>query len=295
MRDKDLRVKDFEYLVGLSRCSSVRELARKLNVEPKNLNKRLKNIEKVMDVQLFDSSTSGVSLNEAGLFAVSKLATALKCIDQAFQREQTGLINITFSGRAYLINFLLQECFDFLSLYKDSSFSFTDQSPELSERYGRLGLVDIILSHGDIVLGSDWDNQFIGEVRYSLFVNNKHPLLKQKPVSHLNQFPLLGFTYLDSQQKISRPNSLQKKNGAIRGAYVQNVQYSLSIIKNSNSIAYLPDMCAKQDIESNLIKKIDFHIENSSKPYYAHFNIDRVKKKTANEITVRLKEALNQI
>lgn len=290
MEIESLRIKDLEFIVSLSNAKSIRELARQLSVDPQNLNKRLIKIEKCIGVQLFERSSHGITLNEEGLQVLNKLSHALKLVKSTKDLKGSSKKKLCISGRSYLINYFINECIHELSSYESS---FVDQSPELTERYGRMGLSDIIISHGDLLLGDDWSKVLVGSCNWIFIVESGHPLAKESKVIHnLNTHPVIGFSYLRSDRKVAVANPYIEDLNGVRGHNSQNINYSVSIVKKTNSIAFVPEIAVRGELAIGSIREIKTSSANFSKQIYLHFHIDRVSSKTSSKITSLLKESL---
>lgn len=290
MNIESLRVKDLEFVLRLSNAKSIRELARQISVDPQNLNKRLIKIEKCIGIHLFERSPHGITLNEEGMLVLDKFSQALELIKSARNIGSGKKKRICVSGRSYLIDFFINECIGELSNYESS---FVDQSPELTERYGRMGLSDIVISHGDLLLGDDWSKVLIGTCNWIFVVGSHHQLAKSKKViDNLNQNPVIGFSYLRSDRKVAVANSYIEELNATPGHNSQNTKYSISIVKQTNSIAFVPEIAVRYDLKNKSISKLQIPSVKYSKEVYLHFHIDRVPFKISKKVTSLLKTRL---
>ena len=157
-------------------------------------------------------------------------------------------------------------------------FDYMDSSPELTERYARRKLIDIILSFNDIVLPENWTKFSLGKVEWAFAVGTQHPLARKKIVSNFEGFRLLGQAHIESDQLFSRPSPYLQLSGASDGARVENTRYAIKLLEDQKSIAYLPLLTLKPALNAGVLKVINlagFQVQQS-RPLMIHAEIDKV-------------------
>ncbi|MBQ6197174.1 MAG: LysR family transcriptional regulator [Lachnospiraceae bacterium] len=123
-----------EYICAVAEFRSISKAAQALNTSQPWLSTKVREVEKLLGVPLFDRSTSPLGLTEAGDFYVAQAKKVMEIEEESrgrleqFRREQAETINIGssmfFSG--YLLPYLLQ---DFRKVHPDLILNFSEIEP----------------------------------------------------------------------------------------------------------------------------------------------------------------------
>lgn len=276
---QNLRITDLIIIEQLPFVTSIRELARQQKMDPQNLTKRLAYIEKTLGFKIADRSVSGISLNERGAETVSLVRQSLEILKKTTEKNIKKDRRLRICGRGFMVDFFLYKAFPkVVKEYPKVNFDCMDLSPELAERAARKGLLDFVLSFDDILLGSNWKKVYSVPVEWKLLVRKNHPLTRKKKLQSLENYPLLGFSYIESEQLVSRKSPLQEKLQASEASRVENSRYSVRIITQSDAVAYLPSISVIDELEHGLVECLDLEgFIPQSRKLCLHFNKDSMK------------------
>lgn len=279
--------------------NSIRELARQQKVDPQNLTKRIQSIEESLGYQILNRSNTGYSISPAGEIVIEIISSALQDIRSVKDAEvlATEKKRLRFCSRAYLTDFVSGSVFaNFSHKIPDVTFDFTDMSPESTERAGRKGLLDLIISFDDVVLGNNWQSTALGDISWGIFVRNGHKLTKERVVKDLSGWETIGFCYIESNRFIARPSPIHQQFMSLNGAGAENTRYSTQLILHSDAVAYLPKISVLPYLERGEIQqvKLDGFSEESRK-LVLHAHIDRVKSSWLTAFSESTKQALKPI
>jgi len=290
---ESLRLKDLKIIRELALARSIRELARRLRLDPQNLTKRISNIESALGVDLMDRSVSGYALNSNGTHVVREVSALLERLESLRRGSEKSIQQtprFRFCSRGFLVEHFIRDCLPSLPDFgKKYQFDFMDSSPALTERAARDGLLEVVLHFGDVLLGANWFNEVIGTVTWGVYVRQGHPLLKASASTRLEamkKFPHVGFCYFESGQVMSEPNSNLAKSGSSLGSCAENTRYSRALAEVSDQIIRIPKLSAARAGEPlSLVElKLGSGEGQDSRMLYLGVNQDRVSQKLARDL-----------
>ncbi len=196
-----------EYMMAVCKYGSISKAADELLVSRPAVSRTIKDLEQEFGIELFQRTTSGVALTEAGIVfydkclkiekLVSELKTEMEAIKDAYSTENDHWLNIglTFTARCCILPFLgafTKECPHIRLKMPDMGDSFLDNKildPELD--------VLISLSDDGEIEGMDYIN--IEESCFAFCCSKDHPLVGRESVSiqDIKDEPLIGLSGLD--------------------------------------------------------------------------------------------------
>ncbi|NQZ00572.1 MAG: LysR family transcriptional regulator [Bdellovibrionales bacterium] len=290
---ENLRIKDLAMLSQIPFSGSIRELARQQKVDPQNLTKRILSIEESLGYKILNRSSKGYSISPEGEIIIEIITSALSDIESVrdVERISNEKIRLRFCSRAYITEFVSGEVFaEFANSLPEVTFDFTDMSPERTERAGRMGLLDLIASFDDVVLGPEWQSINLGQIDWGVFVRKGHPLTKKPVISSLHGWQTVGFCYIEANRFIAKPSPIQKQMLSINGPGSENTRYSAQIIRHTDAVAYLPKIAMTENLERGEIIELEVEaIEPYSRQLVLHAHVDRVKRKWLDQFAGAIK------
>jgi DNA-binding transcriptional LysR family regulator len=248
------------------------------------MSKILLNIEKKIGDKLVFRSAQGYEPTEAAYqFAktlepiVTKL-TNFKLESDWEEKEATILYSLC--SRAFM-NF----CFApsiveaFSNLESQVGFRFLDASPRRKEEWARLGLLDLILSVGDLNLTKEWSQEAIGEIKWAFYTRLNHPLGLVTTISKLEKYPIILHSHIDGSRILDGLFIGTKKWAPkIFGAFTETNLAALQIAAKTTQICFVPEVIVKSLGLNYQVQKLvvsDFFDSSLALRLYAHK--DRVK------------------
>ena len=288
-----LRIKDLKILKLLGTSASIRELARQLNLDPQNLTRRISFLEESLGGELALRSVSGITLTQWGSQVSQRSQEILDILSGISIEEPEDIQKIRVCSRAYLVDFFIDHIMvPFCDQFSETRFKFMDSSPELTERVARKGQLDVVISLNDILLGDNFKSISLGKLEMGFFVRKGHPLCRKPVLNGFEDYPLIGFSYLDSDRIYTRNSPFLESHGGSPGFHSENSRYSIKILKRTNSVAFIPKIAAYEE-GKNLVE-LNLPTEVKSRDLYLHVNIDTLKMKQLKSLEKLFKKALKE-
>ena len=288
----NLRIFDLVILEGLLKAKSFRELSRRLKIDPQNLSKRIAFIETVFGARLVERSVEGISLNDTGRVAIEKISNVLRGLEEIKLASVAPAKRLRVCSRAFLIDHFIDRLVggspSNLSIH---SFDFMDASPDLTERYARRNLLDVVLSFDDILLPKHWARVELEKVDWIFVVGSRHPLAKKPQVDSFEGYRLIGHSHIESEILTSTPSSHLATTKAKEGARVENTRYAIRLLNDQESIAQLPRIAVEPGLQNKTLKELRLRNFNEPKPQQLtlHVDSDRVSNQELKALTKLLK------
>ncbi len=287
MQLEDIRVSDLKLIKELAGVHSIRELARRISVDPQNLTKRIKQLEETLGAKIVNRSSKGISLTKQGDYLSKKFSDTVYSLENAFlfiQKSEHTKKRIRFCGRGYMISHFLYSCKAELLKEKNYVFDLMDLSPQKTEQAARSGLLDVILSFEDTLLGPNWMRKEVGTVRWGFFARKNHPLANKNNIRSLKNYDLLGFSYIENSRIAQVANANQIKLDASRSHGCENSRYSMQILKQTDSIACLPEIATQEEVDKGNLARLSVVLETQERPLILSINKDTISAAYAKKI-----------
>lgn len=281
---RDLKIAELRILCEIPNQPSLRSLARLCGETPQNMSKILINIEKKTGEKLVFRSAQGYEPTEASYQIakslepiVSKLANFT--LESDWEEKETTTF-YSLCSRAFM-NF----CFApsiveaFTNLESKVGFRFLDASPRRKEEWARLGLLDVILSIGELNLNKDWNQEAIGEIKWAFFTRINHPIGPVTTISKLQKYPIILHSHIDGSRILDGLSIGTKKLAPkVFGAFTETNLAALQIAAKTNQICFVPEVIVRSLGLNYQVQKLvvsDFSDSPPALRLYAHK--DRVK------------------
>ncbi|MCB0356595.1 MAG: LysR family transcriptional regulator [Bdellovibrionales bacterium] len=298
MNIEDLKLKEISVFLELIETSSIRELARRMQVSPGQITKLVKSLEQKLDMTLLDRSIKGVRATPQA----HELMASLKSI-----REQSQILSghkskqknnelLTFASTSFFSTHLLPQVFAQLEeSMPEIKFRLLDLPPSQFLAVGLRNGFDYCVHLQNLDWPKTWESVKVGEVRWVLCCRKNHPLTDKYNLKKVLSYPFVYPVYWTSEGihygNDECPVSISKR---IKGHETTTATSAVKILKQSQHIAYLPEIVVREELEHKEVELI--HISSwpvVKKPVYLTVKADRVKKKRRDELMAVIKEILN--
>ena len=183
-------------------CQSITKAASELNISQPAVTKHIKNLEDLLEINLFIRTRKGVVLTDDGRRIFLEVKNALTTIDNIEKEvkhnkvNNTGTIRIGVSTsltRFYLINYINE----FHKLYPNINITINTDTTNAHIKMLQNGLIDIIICKYPEHLSSDLEYTKLGDMEYVFAASKKYKDLINKKVklSELIKYPILLQNY----------------------------------------------------------------------------------------------------
>ena len=243
------------------------------------MSKILKNMEQKTGATLIFRSAHGYEPTEAAFQIAKSLENIVfklsnfELENHADEKESTTVYS--FCSRAFM-NFCFAPSIveSFSNLESQIGFRFLDASPRRKEEWSRLGLLDVVLSIGDLNLSKEWSEDSIGEIKWAFFTRLNHPLGAVTTVAKLSKYPVILHSHIEGSRVLDGLSVGTKKMiPKLTGAFTETNLAALQIAAKTNQICFVPEVIVKSLGLSYQVQKLvvsDFVDSQPPLMLYAH-------------------------
>ncbi len=293
----DLKLRDIEIFLELTKALSVRELARRRQVQPGQISKLVKTLESRLGIKLFERSISGLTLTAAGkrfLPRFKAIKDAMRALEeQQGKAQEEGLKTVSIASSSFFVTHLIPEL---LAEYKlNPKFNLLELPPEEFVQVGLRGGFEICLHTGELEWPKTWLSEEIGDLNWELYARKTHPLLKQKQIrlDQVLKYPFVYPVYWTKEgQKIGDDGCPIRPSKRILGDKTATAQSAASIVRKSDQLGFLPSIVTKGMTGLAPLKLKS--IEPVSKPVYLSVKMDQVSQKLFTSLIKKASTALKR-
>jgi DNA-binding transcriptional LysR family regulator len=286
----ELSIADFSIALDLARLQSIRELARRRGVQPSQVSRAVTRIEKAFQTRLFERSVTGMVVTARGRVLMEHFARIHVQLDEA--RIDRGAPNapIGIGSTAFLNTRLVAPAICSLNQsVAPELFRLVDFAPDDLVRYGISGAFVAAVHIGALDWPRSWQSKRVGQLPWCLYARPGHPLTKRRRCveATVKEFPFVyplywtpsGFAY-------GNDNCPLKRQDRLTGTSSATAEAALAIVANSDQLAYLPKILAKDDVSRGHLAQIKVSGWMAvSKPVYLSVREDAVSKKHFDELS----------
>jgi len=299
-RLKNLSFIDLDILAKLSDHTSLRALCRSTGFEPPRMSKTLNRIKNELKIELIKTSPHGYILTSEGLYISNQSKEVIKKTEELIPTKKTiqsQIETLTVGSRGFLNLCLTQNLFHALKKNHDQNthYRFLDLSPDELKKMAFDGLLDIAIHLEPISWPQTWSSVQVSEIKWSFFVNSKHPLSENASIEDLLKYPWLQSTYWNGQRLAHSIDHLNiPLRDRISGHEIQTALNAIEVIKHCDHVAFIPELIAFKYSSTVEIKKINVsQIDNNPRPLYLSVRADKVPAKLFKNLTQILSQELN--
>lgn len=295
---KELSLFELEVFSTLGKSRSVRETARRMQLEPSHVSKILKRVESKLSQRLMERSPGGVVLNREGV--------AFDEIARKILRESEALMNspaedseaskprtaITIGSLSYISKTILAYGSDSLQAIDESfRFRILDMPPDGIISAAIKGAIDIALHTSQERWPKTWDTKVVGEIRWGLYARAGHPLGTYATEAEILRYPFVVPTYWDGETYTigndQCPIPWQQRR---LGHETSTADTAAQIVRYSNQVAFLPDLLMR--VSPSASELVELHVEKwkpMRRKLYLSMQADRFTKAYQTKLIHKIK------
>ncbi len=283
-RFADFTFADFEMLVRLPEHSSLRDVAASLDMDPAKVSRRVADIENRLGTKLLTRSNMGVVVTQDGhhvAVQARRVLGALKEFDVARRTESGSQYEdfITVGARGFLNAYAGAAAYRALAegLSARTGLRFLDQSPEESREAAKRGTVDIVIGVEADGLGKAWMSTHVGDLRWRLYANARHPLTFGGTVSDLRNYRVAHHCFWNGQRIATSAGLLEAVGIAHNGYGTETAATAMALLQVSDHVVCAPSLVARDLLASGVIAELRIEgIDETSTPLHMALHQDRI-------------------
>ncbi|MEY3903554.1 MAG: hypothetical protein RL189_2860 [Pseudomonadota bacterium] len=296
---QNLSLNDLGLISILPRYQSLRALARDRRMTVSSISVKLSFFEQELGVTIITRSARGYSLTQNGA-RLAKVAgeilaqceNLLSVSKKPTEKAQTWL---TFGSRGFINSLLAPPIIQSLYEAKSSiNFRFIDFSPQELVVAAFRSSLDAAVTLETCFLGERWQSEQLGETRRVLLARKGHPLENAKDLRSLADFRVLRTAYWDGNSVVSSGDVLPDL-AKQTGCELQTAATAISVLLNSDCVAYLPRLAAAHALKTNQVKEIfPRQAEGHAMPVFFHINKDSISQKLYQTLLAILSRTIKE-
>ena len=253
-----MKLFQIEYFLAVCKYESISKAADAILVSRPAVSRAIKDIEDEFGISLFQRTTSGVKLTEAGQLVYDKCSQIQQllndlrndigviCGEIKDKKERTLSVGLSYTARCCVLPFMTA----FKNQYPDVHLHLTDMKYSYLDTNFLDPDYDIIITlRNKDVEGVDFLD--IGESYFAFCCHQSHPLAKQKivTVEQIKDEPLIALTGLDSQN--NQHIQIYEKHGLKPNIAYKTVQVSSvrQMIKENLCCSIQPVQSMENDVD----------------------------------------------
>lgn len=279
-----LTLGDLKLLTQLPLFHSVNALASSLGFDSGNLSRRLVRLEELLGCKVINKTRSGYEVTASGLRVLQQINEALSLVrdlpETAGTHDEQPKRRIRLAGRGFLVEWLISTVYPALAQENHPlQFDWMDSSPEASESWARMELVDVLLSLGDVAPGEDWVAAPVGDIAWVPIARLGHPLVGRAgrlSSRDLASFPWVGFSYVEGGLFYRRRGPQSSFVGGRDGCHSQSSRMTILIVNGSDHLAIVPEVALKCWPAPSRPVVLDLDCERRIQTLHLHAHKDRV-------------------
>ncbi len=283
---KELSFDDMTLVVEVHRLNSIREVARRLQLEPSHVSRRIKDIEQKIGKKLFERSTKGLFLTpdgedftrfcERSLFIFDEFESSTSSFPQRKKKD------LTFGSTSFLNNHLVSTiASELMENGLIENARLLDFSPDQFTSLGLKSGFEAGVHIGEIDWPKTWSSLNVGTIRWALFARKSHPILANPSLEAILDLPFIIPTYWT-------PDGLHRGNDQFPvpvskrkvGSETATADAALHLLKKTNQIAFLPEVVANYSIKLGEVERVPCPevLPSVSRPLFLSVRSDSVSK-----------------
>jgi DNA-binding transcriptional LysR family regulator len=296
----NLKITELRIICEIPSQPSLRSLARMFGETPQNMSKIIKSIEDKTGYKLVFRSAQGYEPTEIAFQLAKNLEKIVSKLSN-FQlnddaEPQESKVVYSFCSRAFM-NFCFAPAIieAFSNLESQVGFRFIDASPRKKEEWSRHGLVDFVLSIGEINLSKEWGFEEIGEIKWAFFSKLNHPVGAVTTTAKIQKYPIILHSHIEGTRLFEGQTIGSKKlSPKIIGTFTETNLAALQIAAKTNQVCFVPEVivkCLGLNYQVQKVLVTDFIDTPPALRLYAHK--DRVKNTHLSMIKKAIKRVLD--
>ncbi len=257
---ENLKLKDIQVFLLLSKTLNIRELSRKTQLSPGQISKTIVKLEKALNIKLFNRSTTGLSISSDGRTLAPKLKRIYENLVSLQEPEhKKNKTSLTLASSSFFVSHLLPKA---ISTFNNYQFNLIELPPEDYVQVGLRSGFNLCVHTAKLDWPKTWHSEFAGNIVSKLYAAPQNPLFKRKSLSkknleHLNFVSPAYWT----REGLKYGNDQFPKN--LKRTILHRTSTALSaaaLISHSENVGFLPSTIADvfnlKEVKTSLIKPI---------------------------------------
>lgn len=253
----EVKLREVIILLELIQIKSLRELARRENMQPGQVSKLISSLERKLGKKLLERSTHGIRPTPSALEILPQLMELRQIREGLVGTRGTEEQNFNIATSSFLTTHLIPTIISSTS-FNRSKVRIIDLPPTQFVQTGLRGSFDFCLHSSKLEWPSSWTTVEVGYLTWNLYARASHPLLNKTPTQkQILDYPFVipiywsseGCQYGDDNCPI--PMKLRKK-----GHETSTAASAVEIIRLTDQLSYIPDIVAKGYLESEQLAVI---------------------------------------
>ncbi len=291
----DLKIEDLINFLELAQLSSVRELARRRNVDPATISRSLARLESILNKKCIQRSASGVRLTAEGNEIYKIISKCLGSLGKLIPDENEAIQPINFGSNSFISMRVLAPVMGNI-FNRVGSARIMDFPPDELISAGLKGIFNIAIHFGNLKWPPTWLSQKIGSVKWQLYARSKHPIFDNASISleQVLDWPFVYPIYWGQTELVAGDDQFpipmfQRK----KGVAASTAESAAVVVRNSDHLAFLPNLIIDDDVKMGFIRKIELPIAKVQKDIFFTVKTDEVKVRHAKAIVELIQPLIN--
>lgn len=259
-----IKIRDLEIFLEVSRAKSIREVSRRLNLSPGKVSKSIQALEAKLGTKVYKRSATGVLPTAEGaeileiansmVHGVDKIKELLSGRGKSKIKKTLAVASTSFLNTHLTVPVTSR----FAQKLEDHSFRFLDLAPDQLVPVGLRGGFEIAVHYGAIAWPSTWLSRKLGKSNWVLACRTGHPLSKKPNLKKILEYAFVAPVYWTNEglkkgnDQFPVPSSKRKL-----GYETATADAAIAIIEQTNQLAFLPEILARQFVAKKTIRVIE--------------------------------------
>ncbi len=257
----DIRFRDMQILLELTRTKSIRDLARKLGTTPGQISKTIKNLEVKLGINLLNRSVYGIECTAEAADILPYLE-GMQDLHQRIQGElkKESKENVMhFASSSFVSTHLLPKIVPQYRTLKSipTRFRFIDLPPNQFVQVGLRNGFQLCVHMDPIDWPRTWTSIEVGHVNWDLCCRWDHPVAKKPTLERILKYPFVYPVYWSDEGirfgDDGCPLSIRKR---LRGDETATAAAAVEIVKLTDQLGFLPHIITDSLIEAKVLRKL---------------------------------------
>lgn len=290
-----LTLREIKLMSDLPRFNSLRSLARSTARSIGSVSKTVKRCEELLHRPIISRSKSGYTLTEKGEQVTHVAERMLRQVNGLINHSQEKTPILTLGTRGYLSTCLGAELILFFQSFSPNKrfLRFIDLSPREVMDAARSSCLDLAINVGQLDMGKDWEQAYVGELTYDLYVAQHHPLPDRVSLKDIRPYRFFRGAFWDRTHVLDGgvESTLDSEVQPRFGHQSTTAFTAIEIIKSSEQIGCLPTLCVQRLDGDRRLRRLEVDsLSLGAKPIYLCVHKDRVAKSLFQSLTSMLTE-----
>ncbi len=270
---EDLKLKDIELFLRLTKTKSVRDLGRESNLSPGQVSKWIQGMEHKLGRNLIERSSQGVQPTAEALELIPvfekfmALQSALKD-PQSIKKDET----LNFGSSSYFSTYLIPLLTKELGLETSRSvpkIRIIDLPPANFVTAALRGAFNLCFHTHALEFPKTWTTVVVGEVELHLYCRKNHPILKASSAKNLLKYPFVSPVYWTAEgNRYGDDQCPIPLNKRLKGHEASSSASACELIKHSDQLAFFPEIVARQSLKAGEIRQVPVPWKTVKKPVF---------------------------